>query len=186
MKLVKQFIEKDKSGYVSLIPEEFEDMWHVYNLIQKHDQLRAVTIRYAMFSSSKKAGRLRLIFLRLLSRLCWTLLITYLPHDTDCRSPCLSCAAYSRIQSESSTGSVESQRIRLTLSISIDNVDFDTQVGMLRISGRVIVENPHVKVRDCRLPHCTISVGNDQLKTDPTSFSFYNLSWEHFTRSIWR
>lgn len=46
MKLVKQFIEKDKSGYVTLIPEEFEDMWHVYNLIQKHDQLRAVTIRY--------------------------------------------------------------------------------------------------------------------------------------------
>ncbi|CAO3570171.1 unnamed protein product [Mortierella alpina] len=96
MKLVKQFIEKDKSGYVSLIPEEFEDMWHVYNLIQKHDQLRAVTIR--------------------------------------------------RIQSESTTGSVESQRIRLTLSISVDNVDFDTQVGMLRISGRVIVENPHVKL----------------------------------------
>lgn len=53
---------------------------------------------------------------------------------------------YSRIQSESATGSVESQRVRLTLSISIDNVDFDTQVGMLRISGRVIVENPHVKV----------------------------------------
>jgi hypothetical protein len=46
MKLVKQYIEKDKSGYVTLIPEEFEDMWHVYNLIQKHDQLRAVTIRY--------------------------------------------------------------------------------------------------------------------------------------------
>jgi len=45
MKLIKQFIEKDKSGYVTLIPEEFEDMWHVYNLIQKHDQLRAVTIR---------------------------------------------------------------------------------------------------------------------------------------------
>lgn len=52
----------------------------------------------------------------------------------------------SRIQSESSTGSVDSQRIRLTLSISIDNVDFDTQAGMLRINGRVIVENPHVKV----------------------------------------
>ncbi|KAF9158601.1 hypothetical protein DFQ26_007440 [Actinomortierella ambigua] len=96
MKLIKQHIEKDKSGYVTLIPEEFEDMWHAYNLIQKHDQLRAVTIR--------------------------------------------------RIQSESSTGSVESQRIRLTLTISIDNVDFDTQVGMLRINGRVIVENPHVKL----------------------------------------
>ncbi|KAF9974368.1 hypothetical protein BGZ73_002219 [Actinomortierella ambigua] len=96
MKLIKQHIEKDKSGYVTLIPEEFEDMWHAYNLIQKHDQLRAVTIR--------------------------------------------------RIQSESATGSVESQRIRLTLTISIDNVDFDTQVGMLRINGRVIVENPHVKL----------------------------------------
>ncbi|KAF9432832.1 hypothetical protein BGZ76_010262 [Entomortierella beljakovae] len=96
MKLIKQYIEKDKSGYVTLLPEEFEDMWHVYNLIQKHDQIRAVTIR--------------------------------------------------RVQTESSTGSVGSQRIRLTLTMSVDNVDFDTQVGMLRIAGRVISENPHVKM----------------------------------------
>lgn len=60
MKLVKQFVEKDKSGYVTLIPEEFEDMWHVYNLIQKHDQLRAVTIRYAIFLLSRRQRKLRL------------------------------------------------------------------------------------------------------------------------------
>ncbi|TPX47936.1 hypothetical protein SeMB42_g03035 [Synchytrium endobioticum] len=45
MKLVRKFIEKDKSGAVTLVPEELEDMWHAYNLISKDDQLKASTIR---------------------------------------------------------------------------------------------------------------------------------------------
>jgi len=45
MKLIKKNIEKDKSGAVTLIPTEPEDMWHIYNLIQKGDQLKATTIR---------------------------------------------------------------------------------------------------------------------------------------------
>lgn len=45
MKLVKKFIEKDKSGYVALIAEDSEDMWHAYNLIAKGDHLKATTIR---------------------------------------------------------------------------------------------------------------------------------------------
>jgi len=135
MKLVKQHIERDKSGYVTLIPEEFEDMWHVYNLVQKYDQLRAVTIRYV----EKHPLRLCIDYHPSAS---------YSGPHTWVYTQFLTIPALrvnSRIQSESSTGSVDSQRIRLTLSISVDNVDFDTQVGMLRISGRVIVENPHVK-----------------------------------------
>lgn len=31
---------------VTLIPEEAEDMWHTYNLVQVGDSLRASTIRY--------------------------------------------------------------------------------------------------------------------------------------------
>ncbi|KAJ9112282.1 hypothetical protein QFC19_000701 [Naganishia cerealis] len=33
MKLVNKHIERDGSGYVTLRPEDDEDMWHVYNLI---------------------------------------------------------------------------------------------------------------------------------------------------------
>ncbi|KAK9763246.1 Translation factor pelota [Basidiobolus ranarum] len=96
MKLIKKHIEKDKTGYVTLYPEELEDMWHVYNLIQKGDQLRAVTIR--------------------------------------------------RVQSESNTGSVESTRVRLTLTITVSDVNFDPQAGLLRINGQNISENKHVKL----------------------------------------
>ncbi|KAK9762972.1 Translation factor pelota [Basidiobolus ranarum] len=96
MKLIKKHIEKDKTGYVTLYPEELEDMWHVYNLIQKGDQLRAVTIR--------------------------------------------------RVQSESNTGSVDSTRVRLTLTITVSDVNFDPQAGLLRINGQNISENKHVKL----------------------------------------
>ncbi|CAG8666815.1 19844_t:CDS:10 [Dentiscutata erythropus] len=96
MKRVKKRIEKDRSGFVELYPEELEDMWHVYNLISVGDNLKATTIR--------------------------------------------------RVQNESSTGSVESQRIRLTLTITVEDIDFDPQGGLLRIKGRNIVENKYVKM----------------------------------------
>ena len=35
MKLVHRDLEKDSSGSLVLIPEETEDMWHVYNLIAR-------------------------------------------------------------------------------------------------------------------------------------------------------
>lgn len=35
MLLVKQHIERDGSGYVTLRPQEDEDMWHAYNLVQE-------------------------------------------------------------------------------------------------------------------------------------------------------
>ncbi|CAG8547189.1 13293_t:CDS:10 [Ambispora leptoticha] len=51
-----------------------------------------------------------------------------------------------RVQTESTTGSVDSQRVRLTLTISVDKIDFDPQGGLLRIRGRNIVENRYVKM----------------------------------------
>ena len=37
MKLVRKNLEKDQGGVLALIPEEEEDMWHVYNLISIGD-----------------------------------------------------------------------------------------------------------------------------------------------------
>lgn len=53
-----------------------------------------------------------------------------------------------RLQSESSTGSTTSQRTRMVLTITVESVDFDPQVGLLRINGRVTSENPYVKVKE--------------------------------------
>ncbi|ODN79875.1 mRNA surveillance protein pelota [Cryptococcus amylolentus CBS 6039] len=52
MKLVNKHIEKDGSGYVTLRPEDDEDMWHVYNLISEGDQVRAMAVRRVQTVSS--------------------------------------------------------------------------------------------------------------------------------------
>ncbi|XP_029462626.1 protein pelota homolog [Rhinatrema bivittatum] len=96
MKLLSRDIEKDNTGQVTLVPEEPEDMWHTYNLLQIGDSLRASTIR--------------------------------------------------KVQMESSTGSVGSSRIRTTLTICVETIDFDSQACQLRVKGTNIQENDYVKM----------------------------------------
>ena len=53
MKLVlKDISEKDGQGRVILIPEEPEDMWHVYNLLVQGDRVRATTFRKVVTEGS--------------------------------------------------------------------------------------------------------------------------------------
>lgn len=47
---------------------------------------------------------------------------------------------------ESSTGSTSSQRVHLTLTIHVQNLDFDPQASQLHVSGRITSETPHTKV----------------------------------------
>ncbi|KAF6206092.1 hypothetical protein GE061_017317, partial [Apolygus lucorum] len=51
-----------------------------------------------------------------------------------------------KVQSESSTGSSTSSRVRTTLTIRVETIDFDTQACMLRLKGRNIEENQYVKM----------------------------------------
>ncbi|XP_035776130.1 protein pelota-like isoform X1 [Anopheles albimanus] len=51
-----------------------------------------------------------------------------------------------KVQNESSTGSSSSSRVRTTLTISVEAIDFDTQAQMLRVKGRNIEENQFVKM----------------------------------------
>ena len=52
MRLVKQSIERDGSGTITLCPEEQEDMWFTYNLIRPTDTLRASALRRVTTESS--------------------------------------------------------------------------------------------------------------------------------------
>ncbi|KAL2313793.1 Protein dom34 [Schizosaccharomyces pombe] len=45
MKLIQKNIEKNGSGWITMCPEEPEDMWHLYNILQVGDQLKASTVR---------------------------------------------------------------------------------------------------------------------------------------------
>lgn len=53
---------------------------------------------------------------------------------------------FRKVQNESATGSSTSHRVRTTLTISVESVDFDTQACLLRLKGRNIEENEYVKV----------------------------------------
>jgi len=51
-----------------------------------------------------------------------------------------------KVQTESATGSSTSNRVRTTLTIQVESVDFDTQACVLRLKGRNVTENQYVKV----------------------------------------
>lgn len=51
-----------------------------------------------------------------------------------------------KVTTESATGSTGSNRVRTTLTIRIESIDFDTQACMLRVKGRNIQENQYVKM----------------------------------------
>lgn len=53
---------------------------------------------------------------------------------------------YRKVQNESATGSSTSHRVRTTLTVTVETVDFDTQACLLRLKGRNIEENEYVKV----------------------------------------
>uniref|UniRef100_UPI00358FED7C protein pelota homolog n=1 Tax=Myxine glutinosa TaxID=7769 RepID=UPI00358FED7C len=52
MKLISKNMDKDSFGQVTLIPDESEDMWHTYNLVQAGDSLRASTFRKVQTESA--------------------------------------------------------------------------------------------------------------------------------------
>ena len=43
--MIHRNIERDGAGAVVMMPEETEDMWHVFNLIAEGDSVRASTVR---------------------------------------------------------------------------------------------------------------------------------------------
>lgn len=52
MRLLGKHFDKDGCGHVTLIPEDAEDMWHAYNLIQPNDLLKSSTVRKVTSESS--------------------------------------------------------------------------------------------------------------------------------------
>ncbi|KAJ3224482.1 hypothetical protein HDU81_008535 [Chytriomyces hyalinus] len=51
-----------------------------------------------------------------------------------------------RVVTESSTGSTDKSSVRITLTIQVETVEFDTQACMLRVNGRNVQENKFVKM----------------------------------------
>ncbi|KAI8799650.1 hypothetical protein BJ742DRAFT_128250 [Cladochytrium replicatum] len=50
------------------------------------------------------------------------------------------------VVSETATGSTDKTNVRITLTIQVENIDYDVQGGTLRVSGRNAEENKYVKM----------------------------------------
>lgn len=59
MKLLDKKIEleKDKSGTIAMVPQDKEDLWQLYNLIQKGDEIELSTYRNVKKSTSAAGGK---------------------------------------------------------------------------------------------------------------------------------
>jgi protein pelota len=70
-----------------------------------------------------------------------------------------------KVQKELSSGATENERVRLFLTIQVDDIEFDAQGCELRISGKNVVENEHVKLGAHHTltlePQRAISVGKE-------------------------
>jgi len=53
---------------------------------------------------------------------------------------------YRRVMRSTNTGSVNSERVRMTLTISVEKIEFEAETGALRLNGPNCTESPHVKV----------------------------------------
>lgn len=80
---------------IALIPEESDDLWHLYNIIQRGDHIRAPTFR--------------------------------------------------KIVNESATGSTGARRIKITLTISVEKVEYDSESDIVKVKGKTVEENKHVR-----------------------------------------
>jgi len=58
----------------------------------------------------------------------------------------LRAATIRKVTRETSTGSQESQRMRLTLTVEVVDVEYDPEGGMMRVRGKNRTETPHVRL----------------------------------------
>lgn len=62
------------------------------------------------------------------------------------RGDCLTTSTVRKVTKEGMTGSTSSAKVRLNLTIDIEEIDFDSSVCLLRVSGRTKNPNPHVRL----------------------------------------
>jgi protein pelota len=58
----------------------------------------------------------------------------------------LLATTFRKVQKESSTGSVDSQKVKMSLAISVGRVDFDPDGGSLRVSGTIASEHEGLRL----------------------------------------
>ncbi|GJN91743.1 hypothetical protein Rhopal_004766-T1 [Rhodotorula paludigena] len=122
MLLVRKHIDRDGSGYVTLRPQDDEDMWHAYNLIQKGDELRGrITSESSTGSTSSHRVHLKLTIL--VDRVLYSALA----------------------QSADAAASAAADPASAAASTSSAAASGTAGTTTLHVSGKITSENEHVK-----------------------------------------
>ncbi|GAA5994764.1 ribosome dissociation factor DOM34 [Rhodotorula paludigena] len=126
MLLVRKHIDRDGSGYVTLRPQDDEDMWHAYNLIQKGDELRGSAVRRITSESSTGSTSSHRVHLKL------TILVDRVLYSALAQSA--DAAASAAADPASAAASTSSAAASGTAGTTT-----------LHVSGKITSENEHVK-----------------------------------------
>lgn len=119
MHLVKQHISKDGSGYVTLRPQEDEDIWHAYNLITQGDELRATAVRRVTNTSSTGSTTSQRIRLKLTIRVDKVLYSALAQAETAANAAgSSSTATPEQLTTQPTTGTASSASGTATLHVS--------------------------------------------------------------------
>ncbi|GAA5977326.1 hypothetical protein JCM11641_000065 [Rhodosporidiobolus odoratus] len=126
MLLVRKHIDRDGSGSVTLRPQDDEDMWHAYNLIQKGDELRGSAVRRVTTESSTGSTSSHRVHLKLTIQVDRVL--------------------YSALaQSEAAAASAASDPNSAATATQVAASSGTSGTTTLHISGKITSENEHVK-----------------------------------------
>jgi hypothetical protein len=100
MKEINREIDpRTRAGHVTLRPEEAEDMWHLYHIIG------LFSVFFRSHFVARRAGRCA--------------------NAVTASGNIVKGTTIRRIQSESSTGSIDSQRVKLVLAVRAEKIDFE-------------------------------------------------------------
>ncbi|GAA5831835.1 hypothetical protein JCM11251_003903 [Rhodosporidiobolus azoricus] len=126
MLLVQKYIDRDGSGSVTLRPQDDEDMWHAYNLIQKGDQLKGSAVRRVTSESATGSTSSHRVHLKLTIEVDRVL--------------------YSALaQSEAAAASAASDPNAATTATTVASSSGTSGTTTLHVSGKIVSENEHVK-----------------------------------------
>ncbi|KAI9150929.1 Translation factor pelota [Blastocladiella emersonii ATCC 22665] len=84
----------------------------------------------------------------------------------------IKASSFRKVQSESSTGSVASQRVRVTLTLAVEDAEFDGTANQVLVKGRNTEENKYVKLGQYHTLDLTLDKSFTLIKDEWDSLAF--------------
>ncbi|KAF3602451.1 hypothetical protein F2Q69_00034222 [Brassica cretica] len=117
-----------------MVAEDSDDLWYAYNLVSTGDSVMAVTFRYTL-----SFHHVSLMVAEDSDDLWYA-------YNLVSTGDSVMAVTFRKVQREVPGGGRDSERVRLKLEVHVEEVDYDKDASVLRIRGKNILENEHVKI----------------------------------------